>query len=397
MATYRTVGSLKDDISGLLSGLNLSNVKNLYGAIERAARTISQKAYIPEASGKQTYQLYSGVYDYPAPSTIFGGTFVDFRPQGASRQINDYVYYKLTEVFDRTKAYSSLGYSITFEDIKGVSRMRVSQSKTRERIMLDTMSSLSDSTNWVASGDASGLTTDETNYYQTPASLKLNLATAGSSGILTKTKSSVSDLTDYEGVGVAFLATYIPTSVTPITSITLRIGNDSSNYFSVAATEGFLGDWTADEWQLTSFDFAGATETGSVDITKIDYMSIVVAYNGTAVTNLRFGSLWISLPSPHELLFQSDAIFSSSGVISRTITNDNDEIILYPNAYNLFEYECALTIAKQQGGGIASSLIQTLEKDLYGTPNSKNDLGLYAMYRADNPSESIKVVGSWYE
>ena len=396
MAFLKTVGQLKDDVSGLLSGLNLNNVKNLNGAIERASRTLLQKADVPEASGRQAYQLYDGVYDYPAPDSIFGGTFVDFRPQGDSRLYNDYVYKKPIELFDRTKTFNGLGYSITFENNKGVGMMRVAQSKTRERIILDTMSSLSDSTNWVASGNASGLTTDETNYYQTPASLRFNLATAGSQGILTKTKSSVSDLTTYEGVGVCFLSIYIPTTTTPITSIELRIGNDSSNYFSVTNTEGFLGAWTNDEWLLTDFDLSGASETGTVDITKVDYMQVLVNYNGTAVSNFRVGGLWISLPSPHELIYQSAAIFSVSGALSQKITNDNDDIILNANAYNLFEYECALTIAKQQGGGIASNLVETLNRDLYGTPNSKTDLGLYSLYRGDNPSEEIRTVGNYY-
>lgn len=37
--------------------------------------------------------------------------------------------------------------------------------------------------------------------------------------------------------------------------------------------------------------------------------------------------------------------------MAKTITDDTDEIVLNDAAYNLYEHECAVTIAEQASGG----------------------------------------------
>jgi hypothetical protein len=384
----KTVSQLKDSVAGLLQGVNLNNITNLNNAIERAARTLVTQADVAEASGRFSMTLYNGVYDYAAPTDIFGGVFMDLRPQGITRSSWNYVYKKPIEMFDRTKLYLPNGTMVAFEHNKGVGIMRVVETTSRSKATLDSMN---ETTGWVAAGDASSLATDLAIYYQSPASVRFNLGALGSQGTLTKTISSV-DLTDYQNVGVVFLAVYLP-SATAITSLTLRLGSDASNYFSVTATEGQLGAWSANEWTLIPFDLSTATETGTVDIENVDYTQILTNYDGTALTNVRFGQFFIAMPAPYELIYGTSAIFKSGSTMSNTISTDNDEIVLNDAAYLLFEYECALTIAIQFGGGVASPQIQMLRNILHG---QGNDLGLYARYRADNPSEEIRMVGNYY-
>ncbi len=380
-----TVAQLKDAVSGILSGLNLSNVVNLDGAVARSARTLVQKADIIEASGRSEFTLYDGVYDYAAPTAIFGGTVFDFRPQGVSRQTSDDAYKQPIQEFDRTKALLPNGVSLTFEYDKGVPIMRVASARATPRDVLD---SQSDTSGWTASGSASGLTKDETDYYDTPASLRFT-CTGASTGILTKTIST-SDLSDYKGVGVVFLAIKIPAAnaSTDLTSVAIRLGSSAAAYTTVTALTGFLAAWTVNDWLLVALDLSTGTDTGSPDYTKIDYVRLAFAH-GATMTNFRVGGLWLSLPTPYELLYGSAAIFMSSGSSpSRSITSDADQILLNDAAYTLFEYETARTIAQQQGGTLASPLIQGLDKTL---------MDLYTMYRADNPSQEIRQIGSYYE
>lgn len=383
--SFKTVGQLKDEVSGLLTGLNLNNVVDLYGAFERTARQLIQKAYIPEATQRESKNLFSGVFDYTAPTNIFGGTLIDLRPQGEDRILTDVNYKRGIEVFDRSKGTLTNGYLVSFEYVNGVQRMRVANVKVKDRIVLDTMS---DKTKWTFGGTQTANYTDETNYYKSPASIRFN-QTAGTA-TLARTLDSKIDLTDYEGVGTVFLACYFPTVPT---SITVRIGSNASNYFEVTETEGFLGAWTTNEWILTGFDLSGATETGTVDITKINYVQIQVT-TGADVNNIRLGHIWVSLPSPHTVIYSSPAIFSASGTVSDTITNDNDEVLLQRNAYTIYEYECALSVAFQQGGKMSQPLIEVLRNILYGSGG--NDLGLYGHYRSENPSEKLMQIDSWY-
>ena len=330
-----------------------------------------------EASAKQAITLYDGVYDYAAPTNIFGGSLIDFRPQGNSRNANDYVYKKGIEQFDRTKALLPNGYMLSFENNKGVGIVRVASPKPSARAILDNMDVITD---WTAAGSASGLAKDETVYYNSPSSLRFTL-TGSDTGTLTKAINQI-DIDTYEDVCVGFLAIRTP-SITNLTSIAVRVGSSASAYDEVTDTDGFLGAWTVDEWLIVAFDFSGATSTGTPDWNAIDYVQIRVAHSGT-ITNFRVGGFWLALPSPHEMIYQTAAIFLRGGALAKTITDDTDEIVLNDAAYNLYEHECAVTIAEQASGG-------NLDGVALGYKN-KLDKELYPMYRADNPSQEVRVL-----
>lgn len=383
----RSVGNLKDSVAGILTGLNLNNVTNLNGALERAARTTVQMAKIPEATGRENVTLYDDVFDYTAPTTIFGGSMIDFRPKGNSRSAIDYVYRKPIEMFDRTKAQLPNGYMITFEHNKGSGIMRVSSPKPFPSSLLDGMNV---TTGWTAAGSASNLTVDRTVYYEALASLKFTL-TGASTGTLTKAITSV-NISTYEDVGVAFLAIYAP-NITNLTSITLNLGSSAGNINTVTSTAGFLGAWTSGDWLLVPFDFATATQTGTPDWTAIDYAQVSIITAGT-ITNFRVGRLFISLPSPHEIIYQSAAIFNVDGTLSNQITDDDDVIILGDSAYTIYEYESAKAVALQKGGDLAAPAVQMIDGILKGTGG---ELGLYQKYQADNPSEELRMVGNYYD
>lgn len=383
-----TVGQLKDGVAGLVSGTNIDKVTGVYKVFERAARKLVTKADIPEATQKLAMTLYSGVTDYIAPSKIFGSALIDIRPQGVSRWFGESVQKMPVEFFDRTKGMLPGGSQVAFEHKDGVPIIRIVASRANEQATLDWMN---ETTGWTASGSASGLTRDTISYYDSPASLRFTL-TGSSTGILTKTISSL-NIESYQDVAVAFLALRIPdgATATTLSSIELRLGSDDTNYDSVTATEGFLGAWTVGEWLLIALDMSTSTSTGTPDWTAIDYVQVRFAHTAT-LTNIRIGGLWIAPPSPHEILFQTSAIFLNGTTRNLTITDDEDQIVLNEAAYLLYEHECALGIAVQQNQENKAANLRTI---LYGKEGT-NDEGLYAEYRGDNPSEELRQIGSYY-
>lgn len=384
------VGQLKSSVAALLQGQDLSQIGDLNGALERAARTVLQQADIPEASGKQAIILYGGVNYYPAPSTIFGGAVNLIRRQGQASSPLDYNYKVMVDDFTRTKHYMPNGYMLDLEYLNGSGYIGISTPNTDPQLIIDPMTQ---TTGWTNGGSAGTINQDLTSYYQPPASLRFTL-TGASSGYIEKTLTSTLDLSTYEGVGVVFLAIQTP-SASNLTSINLRLGSDSSNYASVTATQGFLGSWIANDWLLVAFDLSTATNTGTPDFSEIQYTRVTVTHAAT-LTNFRTGDLFTSLPVPHEILFQSSAIFlpSGSSTPTQTISGDGDTIMLNDAAYTIYEYESALTIAIQQGGTLASNFVQMMRGILYG---AGNDMGLYALYRSDNPSEQLRTIGSYYD
>jgi len=399
--SLHTVQNLKDSVAGILSGIDLNNVDSLNACLERAAATLVQNADIPEASHIQNIVLYSGVFNYACDPTIFGAAINDIRPQGISRIPSDIPIKTTQETFDRTKSvYYPSGTMSTFEFHNGVPVIRIVSPYPKQQVIMDQMNTIGTTPNaWVAAGSASNLTVDYTDFYQSPASLRFTL-TGSSSGTLTKTLQNPLSMADYEGVGTAFLAIQIPAgaTATDLTNIILKIGSDSGNYSSVTATTGFLGAWVSGEWLLVSFDFSTATTTGTPDWSAIDYVQITLNHTAT-LTNFRVGNLFMSLPTPAQILFQSSAIFLPTGTSTplETITLDTDTIILTRAAYTLYEYESAFAVCQQVGGVAGTAMLSTISKILQGTPNNPNDTGLYAKYRGDNPSQELRTIDSWYD
>lgn len=394
----KTVSQYKDSVAALLSGVDLSNIDNLYGAFERAARTMIQKADIPEASGIQNITLYGGVYNYACNTTIFGTAITDIRPQGVTRPLSDYVYKRPGQQFDRTKGYLRNGTMTTFEYFNGVPIIRIVTKQTMQQVIIDQMNS---TTGWTAAGSASGLTQDNAVYYKSPASLRFTL-TGASTGTLTKTLSSGLSLASYQGVGVAFLAIEIPPGATAsnLSSISLKLGSSSTNYDLVTNTAGFLGSWVAGEWLLVAFDFSSVITTGTPNWSAINYVQISLTTLGS-FTNFRVGNLFFSQPSPAQILFQSAAIFKAANVVASTvITSDDDQILLNDPAYTIFEHEGAIAVLEQTGGAEADSSIARFESKLNGARARNGTVitqGLYDLFRGDNPSQEIRMVGNYYD
>lgn len=168
----KTVGDLRNEITAILTGIDLDEVPDLYGSLERAVSTTIQKADILEAGGRDPIMLYDRVTDYLAPPTIFGGALIDIRPQSVDNDRWADVEKMPITRFNQTRFCVPSGYNVTFEDRKGVLIMRIAQNYTRKAI---TINSMSETTDWDVAGDATAPIKDSTVYYHQPASLRFNL------------------------------------------------------------------------------------------------------------------------------------------------------------------------------------------------------------------------------
>ncbi len=389
----KSVENLREDVQRVLTGIDLDDTPDFNGAAQQAVATFIQKADVPEASANVPVFLYDRVTDYKLDTDLFNASIIDLCQQGVERQAWDEVVKEPQERWDQQKGWTPSGYNVTFRYDNGQQIMRVAQNKTVQAVTLDGMSQTTD---WVASGGASGLAQDNTVYWHQPAALRFNLAAAGSPGVLTKTLTNALDLSDYAGVGVIFLANMFPAG-SEVTGITLRIGSSPTDYYEIAVTRGFLGAFPTNQFALTAFNLAGVAPTGSPDMSAVNYVQLSVAYGAAAQANVRFGDLWIALPSANQLLFYTPAVFLAEGSTTPTagISDDTDTIIFRDGSYNIYMLEVARQVAQDQGGDIASGLIAGLDLVLEG--NGEKKIGLYQAYRGDNPSEELRQIGSYYE
>lgn len=392
----RTVEDLQNNVSAILTGIDLSQVNDLVGCFERAALTLIQQADVPEASGRSPFFLYDGVTDYPVGPYIFGQALVDLRPQGLARMPWDTVTKTYISRFDRYKNWATpSGYSITFEYYQGTPILRINSNQAKQGLIVNGMSS---TTGFTTGGSASGLAVDPTVYWQQPGSLLFNLAALGTEGTLTYAAPATqpnSNLSSYAATGVAFVPIML-SKTGVVTNIKLRVGSSPSNYYEMTATAPFTGPFIANYFQQVAFYFAQATKVGTPVLTSAgNYFELFFEYNGTALNNVRVGGLTISLPSAQEMLYYSGAIFQNgSNAPSTEITNLTDVIILGDPAYNLYVRECARGVALQQGGALGSGIIAQLDLELEG--DGRNKIGLYQKFRGSNPSEELRTVDNWY-
>lgn len=389
--SFHTVSQLKDSVAGILAGLDMQNVPDLNGTLERAAANMITRCYIPEASGVQNIALYSGVTDYPANTNIYEADLVDIRPQGTSRPIWDFTVKTNQANFDRTKKYFWNGTRAAFEYNNGTPIIRIVSQGTTPQVILDQMNA---TTGWTAAGTASNLAQDTSSFWQSPSSLRFNVTTG--TGTLTKAINQA-DISSYVGVGVAFLAVYIP-STTNLTSITLKLGSSASDYYSVTSTAAFTGAWTPNNWLLVPFDFSTASTTGTPNWAAADYAQVSIVASGTE-TNMRVGQLFISMPCPYQILYQSPAIFLASGSTTptTTITANTDEIIFNTAPYNIYLYESAYAVLENMAGDVANKMFEKISQRLGINPVTGEVVGgLYKPYMADNPSEQIRQFNTYY-
>lgn len=385
-----TVAEYKESVSAILSNLDLNNIADLNPTLERAVTNLIERADIPEASGIQNITLYSNVYDYPISTKIFGTKVVDIAPQGVSRAVWDGVTKTNQQNFDRTKGYLANGTRFTFKYLDGNPVIRIATQNTTPSVNINQCSEIG---TWIAAGSASGLTVDTANYYQQPASLRFTL-TGSSLGTLTNNLTNASNLSTYQGVGVVFLAVYIPDATT-LTSVSLKLGSSASDYSEVTSTQGFLGTWTSNDWQLVAFDMSTASSTGTPNWSAIDYVQ--VGFNHTATqTNFRVGSLFIAQPSPNQIFYYSNAIFTPTGSTTalKTITDDTDTVILNDSAYTIYLYEGALALLENTSGGMGDPMYKRIQEKLNG--NGGQIKGLYSQYQGSNPSQEVRTLGSYY-
>jgi hypothetical protein len=181
---------------------------------------------------------------------------------------------------------------------------------------------------------------------------------------------------------------YLPTA-SDFTSVGLRWGSSSANYWSSTATTTHEGTTFQNGWNLIRYDWSSASSTGTPDSSAVNYLRITYNYNGTAQTAVRLDSIISRLGTIMDIEYYSKFLFrdASTGAFQETVTADTNLINLDTESYNLFLYLVARFCA-QQNQGANSGFDETYFRTLY-----EADL---AKYTARYKSELQKPQSRYY-
>lgn len=217
--------------------------------------------------------LFDSVYDYTAPSDLKARKIIDIKKQ-VSRSWKERWQLVDEADFDRRKGVDDRLICIKDANFSQILRIDGVVDSGSETIH-DCDSLTADGTWAVVSGtDATNLTLDQVNFVEGSA-LNFDTNSGGTTAAIENSTMTQHDLTSYDELGQIFVWVYIP-ATSGLTNFILRWGNDTSNYWSRTVTTDNAGNAFAVGWNLLRFNWSGATETGTVDPAKVDYLRLTI-------------------------------------------------------------------------------------------------------------------------
>lgn len=263
---------------------------------------------------QETITYHKGIDWYAAPSDFKAP--IDLRNQRTPRDReftllhpNDFDNQTLTTykwAID-TKYNSSDAGATQYLRIKGAG----------DNAQIHTCTSYNGNGTWAVSGSATTLSTDSYEYYDLNASIKFTMA--GTTGTITVDDMNGVDLARFKDRSKQYLNVYLPT-VTNFRSVQLKIGSDSSNYYTDTETTDLLSYTPVIGWNTFEFDVWDTT-TGTPDDNNLDYISFIVAYRGsTSNAGFRFENLFIADDYPLYLYYYSTDMVYDVGNAETTLT-----------------------------------------------------------------------------
>lgn len=244
----------------------------------------------------------------------------------------------------------------------------------------------------VASTDATNIrTVDGARYKQGSAvAFDIDVSASGTNtaGIEKAFTTSV-DLSDNEDIGTGFLDIFIPNGlVTEMSSIRLRWGSSSGNYWEVTSSTCFNGQEFSRGKNVVAFPWSSASETGTPDSSAIDYVQILVSYGSgqadvslIAIQDLRFAN---PTEYTHEY-YSSRFTRSNAGTLQDEFSADDD--------YSLLEdFEDDMLIQ-----GVVAE-IHALKGNYNDSARATTKYGvIYEQMTNNKPSEKQKPSQTYYE
>lgn len=339
-------------------------------------------------SAQLSPNMFSDVYDYASPSDLKAHKIVDIKKQVNRSSLDHWVLVDEAD-FDRYKEVNN--HRVAVKDANFVQILRIDGIEGTDKTTIHDCDSVTGNGTWVATADASNLTDDNDNYITGSGSLNFDLAAGGATAYIENSTMTAVNLTDYEDIGSVFIRVFIPdysdAQGDTVTNFILRLGSSSANYVSRTITTNNEGTTFYDGWNLLRFDLNGATETGTVDWSAINYarLTITKSTDLAADTDWRVDDIVIRKGSIYDVIYYSKYGWqNSSGVYIEESSATTDLLIA-----DTEEIE-----------GIAFKASEYASQELKDYDDVKFFKGEYeqwkAHYQSNYHSEALKLHNKYY-
>jgi len=330
--------------------------------------------------------IFNSVFDYPLAADVKGNKIIDVYPQ-VQRIPQDIWTQAYNQAFDVAKQniFSNANmFTINFNT--GLKTIRLNCPFLNPPVILNQIEAIATNGTWAIGGTATDLEVNNTNFAQGAGSLQFN-TTVGTAYLENSTMTAI-NLSEVENQSSLFTWVYVPTG-SNLTSVNLRWGSSSGNYWTLTVTQNQQGTAFVNGWNLCQFTWSSATSVGSPDSSAIDYARISLAMTGTN-TGCLVNGLDSILGTILQYEYYSKYMFRDAitGAFQETVTDDSNLINLDTESYNLL-FNLVAYFATQQQQGIDASYDGSFFKNEY-------DKGLMR-YKSMYKSELQKPQGVYYQ
>lgn len=330
----------------------------------RGLRHLQQRFGISATKSRSVLKVFPSIKEYPAPS--------DFHDWVALIDRGNPIDFDRISPSDFWRTLNTRRKTVSVDNILGDKFLLVNYGGAGEMVQIHAMDSLTDDGTWSADAttDATNISADTLIKKHGSASISFDLdvsQSANNYAAIVNTTADSTNLSSYEDKGTAFVWVYIP-DVTYTSSITLRWGSSSSNYWEGTATTAWNGQSFRNGWNRVGVNWEDTTETGSPDSSAVDYLYVRITYSASQAddTGYKIDRFTIENPSVLELSYTSKYfVKSSGGTLQETFSATTDYCLLEDQEADLLFYYVLQDahLIKEQGNELVRAQ-QQFEKAL---------------------------------
>jgi hypothetical protein len=259
-------------------------------AIDESIRGLRRMIQPPWVLKKSTLRVFEDVLVYPIATDHAELAYIDNQTKETDNQNSVYESKARFRFTSLQEFYENPDYRNDLAEIwdTGTKYLGIRyQPKNATNTTLNNAETLAD---WTGTGDAGTLVLDTVVYKEGNGSIRVPITSSTGTATVSASNSSVND-SNYKRK-YFFIWVYLDSAPT---SLTLRYGNDSSNYLYSTVTTQFSGQaMKADDWNLFAMDLNTASTVGTITSSAFDYQAVVFtgASTGTYYVDASYLRQW---------------------------------------------------------------------------------------------------------
>jgi len=396
-----TLGNLFDFVRSRVSDDSDGNadLPSLLEYTNEGIRRNRRKFDIPTSEYSTQIDLFNGVYRYTPPAGLKDWTQIT--DQG---KLPDNLNFERTTESDFWRAY--LDHNRVAFSRNGMNKsLLVRIVSPLSNIQLDSCDNYDYDGTWTAdaASDALGVATNKLDYLTGTGSVSFNVDVSQSVNDyarIYKTMGSKDLSTDVlKEVAVFFIDAYFPTAA--VTSVTLQVGSDASNYYTSTITANWDATSFVVGWNQLGFDWSTATKVGNPDTQNITYLSFQINYANTLTdqTGFKIDSIWCRQRRRVLLHWTSDylVIDGTTGLPKEAFTSisDTNSYFACDSAftdwlgYHVLEEVFTYLVKDADARALNQAYLQETEKDLLESHPSNKPPVTYSYMESDDIQERL--------